>query len=277
MNSINKKSFKYYNYYRLKIDCIGQLQFDTFSDFDDEENEEKNQIFYAYDNAENKHRGAKKQVEGLVYSDVDNIHVILLTKEKTVPNVTALMTTLKATDGNEQVSKAVLSKAINEFEVEYPEFIERASIWRCKLLDVGDVMTKKEAKVLLNMRSDAASAFNRYLHETYGIWIDGELRKREFDFIYQLSNFVNIKYEYDENDFIDGQAFVYYVGAKSQIRTKYAKACCIRKVITLGDNLEFKELLPLMAVEFVRNSQYTVIPFPYKYLREYILMNTVVE
>ena len=42
----------------------------------------------------------------------------------------------------------------------------------------------------------------------------------------------------------------------------------MRKVISLGEELEYEEALPLMAVEFVRNSQYTVLPFPFKYLRE---------
>lgn len=32
----------------------------------------------------------------------------------------------------------------------------------------------------------------------------------------------------------------------------------------------FSQLLPLMDVTFVRNGQLTVIPFPFKYLREYI-------
>lgn len=37
-------------------------------------------------------------------------------------------------------------------------------------------------------------------------------------------------------------------------------------------NGEFSRLLPLMNVSFVRNGQLTVIPFPFKYLREYITM-----
>ena len=37
--------------------------------------------------------------------------------------------------------------------------------------------------------------------------------------------------------------------------------------------MEFSELLPLMAVDFVRNKQYTVLPFPFKYLREWKTIN----
>ena len=52
----------------------------------------------AYDFVEDKHRGAQNPVEGLMYSDIDNIHAILLTREKTLPNISALMNTLMETD-----------------------------------------------------------------------------------------------------------------------------------------------------------------------------------
>lgn len=72
-----------------------------------------------------------------------------------------------------------------------------------------------------------------------------------------------------EGHFCSEDSIVYYVGAKSK-RISYPNACCMRKVVSFGDEIEYEELLPLMAVEFVRNNQYTVLPFPYKYLREYI-------
>ena len=51
------------------------------------------------------------------------------------------------------------------------------------------------------------------------------------------------------------------------------RAARIRKVIPYESNvLFFKELLELMNVTFIRNGQLTVMPFPIKYLREYIQM-----
>lgn len=38
-----------------------------------------------------------------------------------------------------------------------------------------------------------------------------------------------------------------------------------------GSKLIIKKVLPLMGVEFVRYGMLTVVPFPFKYLREYIL------
>ena len=271
MNFGNKKAFNYYNYYRLKIDGNGKMEFDAFCDSNQSETEEWNKICYAYDFVEDKHHGVQNHVEGLMYSNIDNIHAILLTREKTLPNISALMDTLIETDAKERVSKEILLKAINDFETEYIAAGEIISEWKNKLSVETEMITKKSIKKILNMKSGTASKFNRFLHQKYGIWIDGELRKGEFEYLYQIGNLLNIKYDYNENDYLDGRAFVYYVGAKgNNKKTKYPNACCMRKGISLGETLEYEEALPLMTVEFVRNSQFTVLPFPFKYLREYI-------
>lgn len=269
VNRVNKKSFNYYDYYRLKIDSNGRMEFDTFCDDNQNETEEWGKICYAYDFVEEKHHGAQNQVEGLIYSDVDNIHAILLTCEKTLPNISALMDTLMETDAKERVSKELMLKAIDDFEADNIDSGECISEWKNKVSEETEMITKKAIKKILNMRTGTASKFNRFLHEKYAVWLDGELRKGEFEATYQIGNLLNIKYEYNENDYLDGRTFVYYVGAKSK-KLAYPNACCMRKVISLGEVLEYEEVLPLLAVEFVRNSQYTVIPFPYKYLREFM-------
>lgn len=269
VNHVNKRAFYYYDYYRLKIDRNGSMKFDRYCDRNQEETEEWSKICYAFDFAEDKHRGAQNQVEGIIYSDIDNIHVILLTREKTLPNTSALWDTLAETDGKARVSKEVLLEAMDNFETNTIDSKESVSEWRDKLSEETAMITKKSIKKILNMRTGIASQFNRFLHEKYDVWIDGELRKGEFEATYQIGNLLNIKYEYNENDFLDGHTFMYYVGAKSK-KLAYPNACCMRKVISLGETLEYEEMLPLMTVEFVRNSQYTVLPFPFKYLREFV-------
>jgi hypothetical protein len=50
-----------------------------------------------------------------------------------------------------------------------------------------------------------------------------------------------------------------------------ARAANIRKVLPYGTApIFFEELLQTMNVTFVRNGQLTIMPFPFKYLREYI-------
>ena len=268
-NFANIEVKNYFDYYRLQIDCNGKMDFDSFCDADNEVSEEWVKICCAYDLVESKQFRVKNKIDGLFYSDIDNIHAIIETREKTLPNITALMNMLRETDEKQKVQKDVLIQAINDFELAYQDYYENAELWKEKLLEKEEMITKKEVKKVLNMRTNAASLFNRFFHEKFGIWIFGEWRKEEFDAIYQIGNLLNIKYEYNDNDYDDGHTFVYYVGAKSK-RISYPNACCMRKVVSFGDEIEYEELLPLMAVEFVRNNQYTVLPFPYKYLREYI-------
>lgn len=269
VNFANIEVKNYFDYYRLQIDCDGKMNFDSFCDADNEVSEEWEKICCAYDLIESKQFRVKNKIDGLFYSDIDNIHAIIETREKTLPNITALMDMVRETDEKQKVQKCVLVQAMDDFELEYQDYHENIKLWKEKLLEKEEIITKKEVKKVLNMKTNVASLFNRFLHEKFGIWIFGEWRKEEFDAIYQIGNLLNIKYEYNDNDYDDGHTFVYYVGAKSK-RTSYPNACCMRKVVSLGDKIEYEELLPLMVVEFVRNNQYTVLPFPYKYLREYI-------
>lgn len=69
--------------------------------------------------------------------------------------------------------------------------------------------------------------------------------------------------------------FYYYVGSYQALKPKVARAVRLRQLVTLAGNNDdsryalFADLSELMSVEFVRNGQYTVVPFPFKYLREY--------
>ena len=52
--------------------------------------------------------------------------------------------------------------------------------------------------------------------------------------------------------------------------TSISRSSVIRKVIPYQESkLFFREVLDTMNVTFVRHSQLTVMPFPFKYLREY--------
>lgn len=81
-----------------------------------------------------------------------------------------------------------------------------------------------------------------------------------------ISACTDIKY-YEENN--KGYYFSGVIG--NGMRAKIADAANIRKVEAYNkSDLFFEKLMPLMSVKFVRNNQLTVIPFPFKYLREYI-------
>ncbi len=66
----------------------------------------------------------------------------------------------------------------------------------------------------------------------------------------------------------------YYVGGINNVKQKIPRAIRLRKITPLtGDEKIIFELIDgltdMMNVEFVRNGQYTVVPYPLKYIREF--------
>lgn len=67
----------------------------------------------------------------------------------------------------------------------------------------------------------------------------------------------------------------YFVGTIGEgMRANIQRASVIREIEGYNESpVIFKRLLPLMNVSFVRNGQLTVVPFPYKYLKEFLRKN----
>ena len=72
--------------------------------------------------------------------------------------------------------------------------------------------------------------------------------------------------------FNNGVSEYYFVGTIGNgMRCLINRAANIRKIEPFEDSiLMFEKLLPLMNVTFVHNGQLTIIPFPFKYLREHL-------
>lgn len=77
--------------------------------------------------------------------------------------------------------------------------------------------------------------------------------------------------------FEDNKCQYYFVGVVGNgMRANVSDAANIRMIEPYNNSkLRFNELLPLMNVTYVRNNQLTVVPFPFKYLREYIASLTL--
>lgn len=106
----------------------------------------------------------------------------------------------------------------------------------------------------------------RYVFENTGILLYAYLRGEEARNEY-LSGNIDINYiEQGE------RAARFSVGEIGNgMKYTIERASVVREIQAVDDSrLIFKELLPLMGVEFVRYGMLTVVPFPFKYLREYI-------
>ena len=93
----------------------------------------------------------------------------------------------------------------------------------------------------------------------------GKISRKKEDLIKYFSGCLDIYYKATEDSFLYSSGQI-----GSGMNTSIARASHIRKIIPYKDSsLFFQNYLETMNVTFVRNGQLTVIPFPFKYLREY--------
>ena len=274
INAAGNKSYNYYRYACVQIKQEGSLHFTTFDDVNFPDTEFEMKIRYAYDNYYDTQKFKhQKYVEGLVFSDIDNIHAIIRTNEKTMPNTRNLWNGLKETNDKDVVVTTSILEVLDEFIENNPKDREYIEKLRSSIKEFTHTIPKKKLRSLMNMKQGAAKRLNRFLHEYYGIWISAEIKNQEFEEEYLLENVLNIRYFEDNNTDGTGEfSLNYYVGpTRNSLQSSIHNASIVRQVQAEGEN-EFKELLPLMAVDFVRIGMYTVLPFPFKYLREYLKM-----
>lgn len=268
LDSQGKTSNDWFSYTVLTIDLNGVLSFESFTDEEFPENEMREKIIFAYDFFTNKSRGNGDCVEGLVYSDINEIQAIILTREKTIPNINGVWNGLSETEDQAFVDKEVLLEAIRAFLEEYPKYDLYCQELLEQLCEADKLIVRRDVREKMNMRCSAAQLLNRYLHQNFGIRIAHEIKNQDMEEEYRIGNLLDIKY-YQKEDYEGIPSFYYYVGTKRKnLKFSIHNACSIRKVVSMAQKPDFESLLPLMSVEFVRNKQYTVLPFPFKYLRE---------
>lgn len=216
-------------------------------------------------NEENKndYRG----VIGLVKDAEGNINLIKDTNMYSMPDYTAMGDVLKnvASEGRFPGKDVVTwlrlvmdttdkIKVHAELDIVIPHIDVNAEYTKANVMGLFKGITTKKEVV-------------RYVFENTGImlyaYLRGEEERREY-----LSGNIDINYfDYDDTH------AKYSVGEIGNgMKYTIERAGVVRKIQAVeGSKLIFKKVLPLMGVEFVRYGMLTVVPFPFKYLREYIV------
>jgi len=249
------------HYYRLFVSPNGELSFDQweqsafFSDLDQEK------IAEAFETRNGKFDSA---VKGVVYESIDQIHIIRDTERYTLPNLEELEHTLKETRDEEMlpitpIMDVLENRLISISGDEKNRYLEILDALRNR----GTQIDRKELKRILNLRTKFGRELNDLIYKETGIFISGRMkehRNRERIFGGVL----------DIRHFSSGSSQFYYSGYRGEsLKASIPHACRIRRVSSTGDILHFEKYLPLLEVDFVRSSAWTVVPFPFKYLREW--------
>ena len=250
-------------YDMLRVQPSGELYFESWQQSFCEDNSEREKISAAFETPYGKF---DTTIKGLVYEEEDNIHIIYDTDRYTLPNMQDLELVLSATRDDEQIPVMPLVETIQKYACSLSG-TERA---RCQIiLDAinqhGMKVSRKELRHILNLKSNLGKQINRFIFEESGVLIGNALKSaRNKEALF--GGVLGIRH------FCKDDAQYYYSGYLGKsINRSFPHACRIRKVCSTGQTLQFQRYLPLLEVDFIRANGWTVIPFPFKYLREWRL------
>ena len=274
-----------FSFSRRSQDCdlFNISQFDAYLEYMSyKKSDTKESATYDEDDV-NQKRKKKPNLEGLVISNEGDINQIFLTQEITLPDLERIHTLL------------------SEREVSFPEEISTGyALWEIvqQFLKTHSVSSQQGFNILLDeLKGFGSNAVDKnefykligkhlsksgkavkgkdpeklrdYFWEMHGVRFIFPKDNRSKEEIFDAT--VDIKY-FGETD---NEAY-YFVGcSKASIQSSLKDSCHLRKIVAVNKDskLVFQQLLPTMDVDFVRTGQSTVIPFPFKYIREYMAMN----
>ncbi len=272
----NLKKCREYIYYKANISPEGMLTltlFDSSKFPEDIEWETIDKIFRFY----NKNNVKYHPVECIIYNEISNVNVIYRTKQFTLPNLEKLTSDLALSEKNKSVPKSRIINQLISFEQGNNELSEAEKKEMAKLRK--NLENESSENILLDsllkdIRIQSIGRILDYFEEQ-----DSDnpqfllhARPKAGDNMFEnFSSLLGLKIAK-----ING-IYEYFVGKKKEA-LKYSLPCsCIIRSITPWINGELNnsgevfldEFAHMLTVEFVRNGQYTVIPFPMKYLKEY--------
>lgn len=203
-------------------------------------------------------------VEGLIYQDADDIHVIRKTEQYTLPDVVRLQTLLASTRDGEWLDIEPLVAVVRDLIHDAPEEDRLALEIICADLSaLTPQAPRKQIRTCLKLRTALGRWVNDEIFARTGTLIGSGIKQKE-----KLNQIFGGTL--DIRLFTQNKAQYYYSGTPGpSLQWSLARACCIRKVTSTGGRPHFANYLPLMEVDFVRTSAWTVLPFPFKYLREW--------
>ena len=286
-NGHGKKPYSFV-YYKMTVSKEGKINFEEFDAKNYPQTEEWICLDIIFRNYNKDNKKKRSDIECVVYNNLECINVIYQTKQFTLPDIEELSQKLGLSDSKKTIERTMLLEYLEEFLNlhmleekhrqsldEFYQHIEKETSNR--LLYKNLFLFEKDGSKKSFMRKTAVADFVHWVacskvdEDGNPILLHPQLKKVE-NLTKNFSSVLGIKStELDET-------FKYFVGKKKEaLQTSLPCSCKIRDVIPWNKDgvnsngkILFDELAHMLTVEFVRNGQYTVIPFPIKYLNEYI-------
>ena len=226
-------------------------------------------------------------VDGLCYSDINNIQTIIKTPFHTLPKYEQIINDLSLSVGTQVINLNEVREVISQImekeisKEKYKTLLQKLEVYG----ETVDFETLDKSNLFYHNPISKKDNWIRIIidtvYEQKGILLKAEFRSMRTDARYQLSNITDIQYFEQKRPVYNKERNVekeipclsYICGRHQQGMESSLPVGCIIRDVVWQKTCEFEELIKTMAVDFIRNDYfYTVLPFPFKYLREYTKM-----
>jgi hypothetical protein len=198
------------------------------------------------------------EAELIIKNSKGDVNIITKTNYFSIPNI-------------EHIAKEyeLLSKPFNKSYNELVEVKDDVPMDRKK--EYIDFLENIENRDEINLKVEVKNKkVKNYLADKFNENLDKNLnRSRKKNTV--LDILTGIKY----SKINDKEA--YYVVGTKEIASSFARSNIIRKIEAIEGKLLLDEVLVMMDEYFVRNKELTVLPYPLKYLREFVKIETIKE
>ena len=204
-------------------------------------------------------------VVGVIKDSSGNINLIKETEIYTLPSFEQMGDVLSNVASDVSFTGAELVSLLHDTRLSSDDVKIRAEL--DVLIPTIDLNAKYDKKTIMGLFKGMKTkkAVVGHVFENTGVMLYAFLRGEEARNDY-MSGTLDINYIQ-----MSGEVARFCVGEiGSGMKYTMERASVIREVQAVeNSSLIFKDILPLMGVEFVRYGMLTVMPFPFKYLREY--------
>lgn len=216
------------------------------------------------------------QIKGILYQNIDDLVLIRENGLFTIPNLEFLRKDLElASDFNMLSREAVLDFFMNFFENSFMDIevegikgqLSQIKDSYEKVKEFDSIFELQKLKKVLYKKGKVARTFMDQFYDHFEMQLVPANRRKEYQ--EYVAGFVGINFV---NKIGNRNGHFYFVGKSiTSLETSYKKTSIIREIVR-KENSQFDLNLfqRMLDVEFVRTWGYTVIPFPFKILRDYI-------
>lgn len=270
--------FRYYMmadkaYYRLEIDDAGNLTSQKATKGQRGLSAEFERVIHEFD--EENGRETLKFTKILAYED--KLYKLGETALRIIPNAEQINAMMRKARSHHSIHRWALLKVANELD-DCNRELKQALITKIERINTETITIGSFQKILktaptLSWRPKLMATFNQRFFDNAHVWLHLPVKQQIYDDWWNGIYGIGL--------LMLGSDYYYYVGRNQIIKQDLTRATSLKQVVALDSmqpKADIQRIMPLLSTlmdsGYVRDGQYTVVPFPFKYIREIMELET---